>query len=213
MKNQIQSFNIPLASLIALLAIQPMVQSAVIYSQTFNDEAGWGYLVGTAPTVGTGTWAGPSIDARLNGMMLSAWGMAALPFTPEAGKVYTLTASFTALPSDVGTARFGFTKGDANQDEFILNNAAAILDYGNNSQAQSWPAPWVDGPGAVGVMKIVLDTTASKWTASYFSNASETTPFNTHTYTTNPTINYVGFGNDSNAGTITAFKLVLSCIN
>jgi len=218
------------ATLATLVLVLSSAQAATIYSETFSapwegvTNDGTDALHGTTPTVtvGTNTWTAFS-DFQENGVISSGSGDAGayLAFTPTSGLVYTLSVTVTEPSGGTNAtnwAGLGFTADN------VINSGVGIHESTNAA------SPWMlyrdngavvtfDGPGASGVtstaldayngtqtMRIVLDTTASQWTAEWFMGA---TSVDTVTYTSgNPTISHVAIGRGVGSGiTFSDFSL------
>lgn len=200
--------------------------AATIYLDDFSGLVSTN-LNGTAPDTrpGTETWtatnyvnagspgwrANGSIAAESSGTVLRG---AFLPFTPTTGNVYTYSLDMNTTSATSWLA-MGFTAGAGLTTDF----------YG----ATTVPAPWLldEGAGNTGTFlgtalagsvgfaatnaqhsyAIVLDTTAALWTATWFRDSVQ---IRTDTYTTNPTINYIGiYKHDDAAGTVDNLSLTV----
>jgi hypothetical protein len=166
--------------------------ATVIYSQTFA-----GSLVGTTPTTGSGTWAGTNI-INLSGNTTGVDGAISLPFTPQSGFIYDLTATINVTTVNASWLGVGF----------LQDNSA----YGWSSAAlrtigwQTWAGPGANYPQTSNEVLIRLDTSGALWTVAMFQGGVQMG--STFTYVTNPTINHVGFVAEGPAvGSVSAFKL------
>jgi len=183
----------------------------VVGSTAWTANALWGTQISGSTGAGYAT-----VNASSAGNY-SAW----LPVTIQQGYVYTLSASFqtysgasygtsgkygmlgfaysastptgTTAFSSVGTA-YAIEKTGASTTDCLefgrgytaCSYTSSKLNYVTYSQSQADDRVYHS-------LKVVLDTTGSSWTlGTYLDNA--TTPYNTYTYTTNPSVNYVGFG-------------------
>ena len=204
-------------SLAAFAGLILSANAAVIYSDSFTRT---GDLNGTAPDVAPGAETWISTDWETTGTAASAVdndGAAYLAFTPSAGTVYTLSADI-----DVTTGHpswfygIGFTTGTPASP--FENPVPAYLFEGQNN---GWDAIAAGNNGTTGnvgtgtapagavTYAIELDTTAAAWAAKFFVNGGEVA---SHTYVTNPIINYVAVGNwyaenNGNDGSLDNFTL------
>ncbi len=218
-----------LRGLVACLAVASMASAAVIYTDDFSGSSPT-LLNGTAPDVRPGgqTWTART-DASLwyadgskttNGSS-HAW----LPFVPYAGNRYTL--SLDVNPNYVVNNSDWFALGFSASN--VVNNAfhdganqavAWILNRSDDLSSSAFqtflgPSTTIPGvshdpsPDLVGWlnMKIILDTQGANWTAQWYANnvPLRATPA---TFTSTPTINYVGFGSYNNTqGMVDNFSL------
>lgn len=217
----------PHTVLIGVLAALALVGNShaetALYSDDFSGD-GSTQLNGTKPgtTMAGNSWIAHEnwkADGSIAPATSSFWDHSAfLPFVPESGKIYTLSAT---LDQPVGSgpspwAAIGFTNdilGTAtgnNLESFWdgTNSASPWMLYraapSNGSTVSTFTGPGVTGGAATTnysgpqTLSIVLDTTAAPWTVEWFVG---TTSVRTHTYTTgNPTISYVGLGREDGAG-------------
>jgi len=187
----------------------------VIYSEDFT---GTGALHGTAPTTTTdgATWvaSGWQKNGTITG---SGNNNAFLPFAPESGWLYTLTA--TLSDGGGGWTALGFTEfnevGEGFQG-FDVNASPWVFYRGTTGstprEVDSRTGPATGGGFSHGsydspvTLSMVLDTTGSDWSVEWFINGDSE---RTHTFTDgNPSINYVGFGRITSAvGPIQSFEL------
>jgi hypothetical protein len=177
-------------------AINLTAGATVIYSQTFA-----GSLVGTTPTTGSGTWAGTNII--MNGNTTGEDGAVSLPFTPQSGFIYDLTATIDVIAANGSWLGVGFLES---------NNAYGFLGSPKTPTAlrtsgwQTWAGPAANYPQTSNEVLIRLDTTGAQWTVAMFQGGVQMG--DTYTYTTNPTINWVGFVSEGTAvGSVSAFQL------
>jgi len=190
----------------------------IIYSNAFN--GGTGSINVQAPTVDT-NYAGGTSSAwwnvlsnsatsyvHANGSVGTSLTSALMPFTPELGYVYTLTASVTVPTMTAGkwitmgfaeynpllnTApdpRFGSTYVNGNPWTYLTEGSGGdfFFPLAGTSTANATLMP---SPGTYTV-QLVLDTTGASWTASEFVNGTQVGT--TYTYSSNPTITGVGIG-------------------
>ncbi len=196
---------------------------AVIYSDAFGTGSGTnGSLNGIAPDVRPGAQTWSSSDWREFGTVPSvnftADNNAFLPFVPLSGNIYTLSLTMTAPAngsSTTGQNFLGFTETKLTTSHFVTgNNAGPYFQRGRNPANEVFSGL---GPGATLVLSeavhtgtqtfsIVLNTQAAAWTAEWFIGGVSVR--GATAYSTNPTINYVGFGRlDGTQSTVTNFTL------
>jgi hypothetical protein len=190
-----------------------------IYSESFD---GTGNLNGTETTVGGGIWSASTDwkkDGTIAGTTLNESDNAFLEFSPEAGKIYELSATITE-PTRFGTVNgwlaIGFTETNQNENALWGNITDATNpwmlyrhDGGNVDTFTGTLGNWLtedegNYPGSA-VFSIVLNTQASAWTAEWFINGSSV---RSETLASNPAINYVGLGRSAGvSGTIENLSL------
>lgn len=205
--------------LFSVLAACASAQTTLIY----DDFSGSGStsLNGTTPDTSLGgeTWiatTGPGTWAADGSVSSSGPSNAFLAFTPSAGHVYTLSLDANPLTVTSSWFALGFGSGDDTgtgtgfQDTGVSPWMLLRGDRSGNA-VQTFIGPNTAGganaTGATGVvnLKVVLDTTGPSWTAEWFVNNAS---IRQNTYTTNPTINYVGFGDLGGiTGTVDNFLL------
>jgi hypothetical protein len=215
---------------IAMMTCGAIASAQTIYYNDFTTGSSGTSLHGMAPTLAnafaggssTATWniLSNSATAFLNtdGSMGGNQNTALLAFTPQAGYVYTLSATltFTATPGNwlalgfaghnpaqnAGSAKMTDTgaTGPSGIDWMIANDAT-----GNNEQffsgAGATPSTGIGGSQALMsgagtyTLTIDLDTTRSLWTISSFIDGTQLgTSF---TYASNPNIAAVGIGQNT----------------
>lgn len=209
-----------LAGVIVLFFSSPGNAQTTIYSHTFNGGAT--NINQTAPTIATET-AGATSSAlwadALPSSMLDANGVVStaspdsvlLPFTPENGYVYTLTASvtFTGYPGswigagfaenytdDAGTGEARFADaGVVGYDFAILTESTGTVQYFAGPKASgtidSATAFFAANTPGTHTLVITLDTTGAQWAISCSIDGKQAG--STYTYTTNPPIGAFGF--------------------
>lgn len=208
------------ATLIALTAGVAQAET-LIYSEDFAGD-GSATLIGTAEDVtGTVSWEGNTFF-KDNGLLDStqgtangganARGPALLPFTPEAGKIYTAEGTMTVGTGNVMT--FGFAESIDPirfHNQGGLNGWAFMFTGENGQDAIEGPRNLGDGSVTDGLnevtgtdpvkLTIELDTTDPTWTASYYVNDLVFTEDMELTGLGTGMINYVGFagGNSFNS--------------
>lgn len=179
-------------------------------------------LNGTAPDIrpGSETWSVAPGSWQADGSITGAGeANAFLSFSPTTGQTYTL--SIDANPQN-GTGDWfalGFAGAAATNSGFQESSTVAwMLLRGNRGTGgvQTFLGPDTNGgtdhdalPDTVN-LKVVLDTTATQWTAEWFING---TSIREETFSSNPNINYVGFGRFGDAtGTVDNFALTATAV-
>jgi hypothetical protein len=172
--------------------------ATVIYSQTFA-----GSLVGTTPTTGSGTWAGTNII--MSGNTTAVGGAVSLPFTPQSGFIYELTATIDLTAANGSWVGVGFL--ESNNDAYGFLGSPKTPTALRTSGWQTWAGPAANYTQTSDEVLIRLDTTGAQWTVAMFQGGFQMG--DTYTYTSgNPTINYVGIITEGTAvGSVRAFNL------
>jgi hypothetical protein len=222
MKTTTTTIQFHRAVFIAILALvaADFSQSAamadtIIYSDTFARIGGLnGSQLGVAAGfTGSGGFGGSSTASwaaaasiTTNGTSVNGGAQknAYLPFTPEAGHVYTYTIDLDTLGSGYQWAAMGFNVASQVEGESYDNAIAWALQWQN---AASTGIGICKGPGYAGetnfypvgydynTLSWVLDTRNATWTARFFINSvAQGDPF---TYTANPGITNIGFASSS----------------
>ena len=219
----------------------------IIYSNSFSGGAVT--VNGTAPTIanslaggfGSASWICTYTNSgadSANGTVLADGtiatdpGCALLPFTPQPGEVYFMTASLTVPASMANWVAMGFT-----QLSTQTNNAAGGI-YSRYSDSPPIGYAWMDlktgmgdqlfggGRGSIAAtptvdalpaagtytLQIVLNTAGAHWTVSAFvngiisgTNVIGGTQIGTNiVYGANPTIGFAGIGQNSFVGSSTS---------
>ncbi len=213
-----------LAAIAGLLLAAAPAGADIIYSESFGGSD-TNALSGTSPDIrpGAETWMAVnwSETGKLN---VFADSNAFLPFTPEAGKLYTLTATLDPKTAGIGTSHWlalGFAQSNNTGVDFWAspNNSGPWVLFRQEDAAATVIGTYT-GPGTTGsqahdlnpdkvgavVFTIELDTTAANWTADWYEDGNL---LRSHTFITNPTIHYVGFGGVEATGIIDDFSLVV----
>lgn len=200
-----------------------IASAQTIYFNAFNGEATT--INGTAPTIAN-DFAGGTSSATWNdvlgihdtsstgpvffgasGSVPGAPDSLLLPFTPQSGYVYTLTASVTFTGNPLGWVGLGF----AQNDSVNLQNGGRFADpaiagwdwmIGYPGSMEQWfagpRATPVTGLAGGNVMptngtytwQVSMDASGSLWTIACYINGTQ---FGTdYTYASNPTIGAVG---------------------
>jgi hypothetical protein len=172
-----------------------------IYTQTF--VGGNKPIVGTTSTTGGGNWAGSNI-INLDGNSTEGDGAISLPFTPQSGFIYDLTATINVTAPNSSWIGVGFLESNTTYGFLGTKITPALL---NTGAWQTWAGPGYNSIKTSNEVRIRLDTTGALWTVAFFQGATQMG--STYTYTAgNPTINYVGFIAEGPAvGEVSAFKL------
>ena len=232
MENQVKKkvvFNkIACLAAFMIVSMQETVSAATVYFDDFSGLSGTD-LNGVAPDTrpGSETWAsttGTPAPWKADGSKASSGSeVALLPFTPAVNKVYTLTLDVNPDDGTAGWFSVGFTqRGDTTQhwlsgDPSGLNAAAWMLNKGYDDSAPETEVQTflglVTGGGqshnqeeqGLVELKVVLNTSAALWTVEWFFNG--TSIRGPVAYTTNPTINYVGFSAWEQFGVVDNFQL------
>lgn len=192
-----------------------MATAAVIYQDSFTRT---GALNGTSPdvvNVPAATWTANGTITTNGSIAINPGSTAAfLPFTPATGVVYTLSADLNAVSGDWGAFGFSGTSNTAGLWHVANPTASAwMLERADRVSGDAFFAgPATNNSQGIGnsvagfnTFSIVLDTTNPlAWTTSIFRGNTQVGT--TFTYTTNPTIAFVGFGN-SGASQINNFTL------
>lgn len=181
--------------------------SVVLYQDTFSSD---GTLSGRSAEIGFGAkWQthvdmASSVGVARPGATASA-KVAALPFTPESGRIYTLSTDIDASNAASGQwSAMGFL---AETNSATINGTGYFFAYVDTQ------APWMNiypngtvsalagpaggnsmaypGTGSNGTLKIVLDTSATNWIATYYFNA---TALRTNSFAGSLAITHVAFG-------------------
>jgi hypothetical protein len=170
-----------------------------IYSQTFAASPP---IVGTTSTTGGGTWAGSNI-IDLNGNTTGVDGAVSLPFTPQSGFVYELTATIDVTAANGSWVGVGFLESNNAYGFFGAPTTPTAL---RTSGWQTFAGPGANYTQTSNEVLIRLDTTGAQWTVAMFQGGIQMG--STFTYATNPTINHVGFVSEGTAvGSVSAFQL------
>jgi len=204
---------------VAMLGLTtPSANAGVIYSDRFSDS---GDLNGAIPDVTTGgaAWVASAEWNKDGTYSGGSHGNGFLAFTPEAGKVYTLSATLSVTSGR--WLALGFTRDNVIDTDFWENGGTAWVLLRDTGVVDSWSGdigqggtnPGVGGKetldtisGSVDLL-IVLDTRDAQWTVEWFVDGISKRTFS---YTTgNPTdITHVGFGGlATTIGTIDDFLL------
>ncbi|MES2570308.1 MAG: PA14 domain-containing protein, partial [Verrucomicrobiota bacterium] len=201
--------------------------AAANYIETF---AGAGALNGNTTETGTGTWGSSTGWVRNNGVANKAAAgdaHALLPFSPQPGYLYTLSAEIDPVnsPGSADWFALGFTNQPATNtalytqaflfpsigQPWILIRANGS-DSGNTMQAFSsalangiTSSTALNAIGAYDTISLVLDTRNTSWVSTYYFNG---TPIGTHTHAGSLTIQSIGISSYGGAvGNVRNFRL------
>jgi len=193
----------------AISVLAPPV--TVIYSDTMSGAIG--ALNGRVPdTTGTTPWTASTVWGT-DGTEAEAplTGLAFLPFTPQPGRIYTLSADIENFDTTGNNwTALGFANGSLVNGQWhtVGNNPVGwFLARGDNTTVnQAFIGPNTGNgqafnyePTASTYYQIILDTTPSspaKWTFTYLANGTVYVPA-TVFGGSGPTITTVGFGNEA----------------
>jgi hypothetical protein len=197
----------------------------IIYADDFSGLAA-ADLNGQAPDTGGGTWTGTN-QFNADGSVVSGAGSVTLPFLPESGKIYTLSATIALTNNDANWVGLGFGDAAATwagsnpaQSTAVRFSNASLPGYswmitarttgqsgfgGSRTANTASETGFTDVLNTTVTLKIVLDTTAANWQTSYFVN---NVPLGTTTHVGAQPIDVVGFTSTTGAaGQITNFQL------
>ena len=201
MKTIAKHVSAGILSVLLLIVGTGKASAAVIYSQDFPLNGN--PLLGTTSTVGGGTWSGNNLF-NIAGYTTGSSGAIALPFNPQSGYIYDLTATINIANDNGSWIGAGFLS--------TINDAYGFTGSPNSSAAIRNGDAWTTFPGGGnGItstdLRIRLDTTGAQWVSSFYQGGVQMG--SAYTYTTgNPTINYVGFVSEGTAvGSVSAFQL------
>lgn len=214
-----------------------IANAQIIYSNAFN--GGHANINNTAPTVANDFAGGSSTATWLDALGTNDTGFLSqggansstlgnswtLPFTPQQGYVYNLTATLTFTGNPGTWVGIGFAQLH-NTDN--INGYARYSDHGNDGGLTTGGPNGYDwmiltessgnlqtflGPHAVGqqisqngyftaglgshAVDVVLDTSSTLWSAAWYVDGSEVGPA---AYTTNPNIGAVGITQNAVSG-------------
>jgi O-glycosyl hydrolase len=200
----------------------------IIYSNSFTGE---GVTInGTAPTVANSLLGGTNnalwictytnnVPAPTNGTVLANGtiatnpGCALLPFMPQSGAIYYLTASltvpagmpnwvamgFTQLATQTNNATGTFSRFTDNPPGgyawMAVRTGTAQGAYGGRGTANPFGSADDNPVAGTYILEIILNTLDAKWTTSAYENGVQIgTNF---VYATNPTLGFAGIGQTS----------------
>ncbi len=212
----------------ASLGLAGAASASTIYSDNFVQASGTvlnGQVVQSSATYAGGT-AGATWIADLNiktsgsnSVNVGSPQNMYLPFSPDAGYIYTLTATLndTTPGSDGGWLAAGFAPKTAIGSGFYNNNYDWALVRNTAAGTAGETPQYFGGPSATNssglgttvdnglqTLIITLNTSATAWTGSATINGAS----DSYTYATNPTITDVALGAWIDSGTISNFSRV-----
>lgn len=142
-----------------------------------------GPLAGSQPSarggIGDETWQAPregwSVDSATGALVAATHGIAILPFVPEPGRRYRISATIHATSGGIGWGGIGFTNG-AGVANYIPNGPWLLQRHRTDAEANlAYAGP--DETNTVGrgdtltgeqTRTILLDTTRPRWRAVFF---------------------------------------------
>jgi hypothetical protein len=185
------------------LSAAVLTQAGVIFEDTFSAD---GVLASRSVETGLGYWTADTSLTVPNGVALPAKGVqknwaanGILPFVPEAGHVYILSADVHVVSGSWGAIGFVSKPLTYGSEKFWkLSETASPWMYVNAvGTIYTFSGPITAGQqvfyggGASGVMVIKLDTTSVDWVAMYIYQGK---PFRTEAYDGALDITGVAFG-------------------
>ena len=175
--------------------------ATVIYQQNFT--GGNTPIVGTTSTTGGGTWAGANL-INLDGNSTAGDGAISLPFTPQSGFVYELTATINVTGANGTWLGVGFLETNSLYGFFGAKTTPTAL---RTADWQIWPQAFNANVLTSNEVLVRLDTTEALWKTAMYQGGDQIG--STYTYMDgNPTINYVGFVSTGDAvRNVSAFQL------
>ncbi|MDB6078635.1 MAG: uncharacterized protein JWO82_2382, partial [Akkermansiaceae bacterium] len=201
--------------------------STALLTEAFE---GTGALSGNASETGGRTWAASTGWTRSNGVATKTGtgdALALLPFTPQAGKVYTLSLELdpTNSPGSQDWLSLGFLSQPASNTALYTQTSVfptyglpwVLLrangnENGNTVRAFSSGAvnpvdasPAISAVGSYDRLAVVLDTRAANWVSRYYFNGALV---GSHTHPGSLAIQSVGFSAFNTArGNVRNFRL------
>lgn len=196
----------------------------VLYADDFSGPASTG-LNGYAPDTRSGDWGSSDTATWASATQFEADGRvwsspnnrasALLPFSPVSGQLYELSADIDGISTWVGQqddwVALGFAENGNANDNFTRTAThgyawMAVSSLGGTDQGTRYAGD-ENSPNTGSAtfatttnnmhLTIQLDTRSTNWTVKWFLDGLQVT--DTHTYITNPDINYVGFSRVDNA--------------
>jgi hypothetical protein len=197
----------------------PIGNAQIVYSNAFNGGAV--NIHGTVPTIAN-NFAGGTSSALWNsvsnsttsymytdGTIGTGLNSVLLPFTPESGYVYTLTATvtvptmaagkwitmgfaaYTPASNTASDSRFGSTYVNGNPWTYLTEGSGGCVFFYSRTWNEGGNPNLMPTPGTYRV-QLKLDTTGASWIASEFVDGTQVGT--NYIYTTIPTISAVGIG-------------------
>lgn len=201
-------------------------RAQLIYSNNFSLGAAT-TINGTAPTVAN-NFAGGSTSATwnsvigvndtsaslANGTVDASQNTVLLPFTPQSGYLYTLTASVTFSSNPSSWVSLGFSQlspvnqasGHARFTDSTVNGIDWMIANPSSANEQFFSGPRNTPSAGIGsqnlanglgtyILQLNLDTTGAEWAISSYVNGTQLGT--TYDFTANPTIAAVGYGQNT----------------
>jgi hypothetical protein len=205
----------------SFLSAASPVGAITIYRETFSEGANTA-LNGMAPDVGTNTWiASPGLNTN-SSKQAAVTGLKAayLPFIPENGWIYSLSADIQEIPgghfSCIGFAQYARTDGVTWHTSNV--NPTGWMYSHTSGDGEMWAGPATtnlvssySGEGAgIHNLRIDLDTSGGtgNWTLAYYCDGVlEAGPV---AFPTNGIINYVSFGGSYTQSTCIVDNFILT---
>ena len=223
---------LPVAALAVTLAVAGTAQATTIYSDTLlgSGSALHATTVDSSLTFAGGTagatWtAAASYNQTATGTVGSSTSTqgAYLPFTPQDGHVYTLTATLEYLVASSNWAALGFqTQADLTNDQFhgaagnayawtlVRGSGGGDPQFFGGGDTANGAGAYASGSSGLQTVTITLNTTGASWTTYATINGFNSA---TVTYGTKPTdIAYVGFGGVGTISNTTNFSLTTNVV-
>jgi len=220
----------------ALLTSTPATAQTIIYADDFSGSAATN-LNGLAPDVRSGTdggsssatWTADTIGFKANGSVTGQTGntrYAYLPFTPDTGKVYTLTVDLDPVDTTSGNwLAAGFTSSPTTSSSSFSANAPWVI-YRQNGSGNAFESSTTsfDSGAAFGTagsvsdpitLTLTLNTTTTLWTATYSAfdlTTATSLGSGSTTYASNPSITGVFLGSLATSGTVDNFQLSVTAV-
>ena len=177
----------------ASVSVAVPAAGAVLYFDDFSGAGGPlnGAVPDTRPDGSTATWAAGGTLADSGAVTVDADGATAyLPFVPESGQEYTLSATLLTGATGNNFLGIGFTRVQGNPNFRFFAVPAGNVDpqavlwgmsRGSNAPGTSFDQSFI-GPGTGGgvnattrsadTVAIVLDTTGANWTVEWYFGAA-----------------------------------------
>ncbi|WP_269542001.1 PEP-CTERM sorting domain-containing protein [Cerasicoccus fimbriatus] len=220
----------------AFFAYATAAHAVFLYQDSFSGSSATA-LNTTAPVANTGVILGANhgtsnanwnadVSWKADGSnALTNDGSAFLPFTPQNGFIYDLSLQVDPTAGGSDWMAIAFTQS-ANASQRIFDSGSTAWMLQRADRTGTDPIQTFTGPGTAGgqnynpdpdlfgfvTLHVQLDTTQPNWRATWYVDevgAIRTT----HTYGTNPTINYIGFGKFNSAiGTVDNLSLTVTAI-
>lgn len=197
----VYSNNFSLGSAVDINGTAPTLASSFAGG---SSSATWNSVIGVNDT--SASLANGTVDGSQNSVLL--------PFTPQSGYVYSLSASITFSSSPSSWVNLGFTQlspvnqasGHARFTDTSVNGIDWMIANPSTANEQFFSGPRATPSAGLASQNVVnglgtyklqlnLDTTSTLWTISSFVNGTQLG--SDFTFTANPTITAVGYGQNS----------------